>query len=359
MNLKNLPTPSIIEELNFEAIKSDLLEFIKTYLPDYVPLESDTYMPLIEAIAYREMLLRARVNNSILELLLPHATGNNLDNVVAIYGIERLAGAKPTTELEFTLSLAQTSDVTIPAGTILRDNNANIAELKDSVIIKKGELKASGVSILNETIKESDIKCELIQTPLPFVVNAKQLTNFMGGSDKEDDESLRLRAILSLDRFSTAGSKGGYEYYALSSNAKIEEAKALNNGAGEVKVIIKVSDDDASVVSDVLKTLSSEKVRPLTDFVEVKLAIKQSLTIKATLELIDMLRQDEIYKKILSSTRRFSLDEDVNLSYIYKVLHQEGVYRVSLGIPASNIIMDKESFVEITTWDLTFIEAVI
>lgn len=81
---------------------------------------------------------------------------------------------------------------------------------------------------------------------------------------------------MSVHRFSTAGSEKGYIYHALSASAKVASIKALNNGAGKVRVIIK-SEDELSV--DVVKEyLSADERRPLTDEVNVELAKKESLS---------------------------------------------------------------------------------
>jgi len=97
MNLQNLPYPNVIEDLNFNELLKGIKTLFKGYLNDeeITLLESDRYSALLETLAYRELLLRARINESVKSILLPYASGSDLDNVVAIYGIERLQGEKP------------------------------------------------------------------------------------------------------------------------------------------------------------------------------------------------------------------------------------------------------------------------
>ncbi|XOU43635.1 baseplate J/gp47 family protein [Campylobacter coli] len=89
----------------------------------------------------------------------------------------------------------------------------------------------------------------------------KQLEFFKGGASEESDEALRERAVMSVHRiyiyiyiyiFTHTGSEKGYIYHALSASAKVASIKALNNGAGKVRVIIK-SEDELSV--DVVKSI--------------------------------------------------------------------------------------------------------
>ncbi|WP_462104307.1 baseplate J/gp47 family protein, partial [Campylobacter concisus] len=293
-------------------------------------------------------LLRARINDSVKAMLLPFSTGDDLDNIVAIYGIERLKGERPTAQCEFSLSMPRSSDTYLPKGLILRSENGEIATLKSEVVIRANELKAVGVIILDEFTKTSKAKCEYIQTPLPFVLKAKQLSEFEGGAEHENDERLRERAVLSLERFSTAGSKKAYIYHALSANAKVEEASVLNGGPGIVKVYLKTSDMSEETRQSVADYLSSEKVRPLTDTVTVANATIKNIEVRAELELTDMFLQDSIDKEIKASRTSLSIGEDLNLSYVYSTLHQNGVYRARLITPSADTKVGDDSFIKVS-----------
>ena len=90
MNLSDLETPQIIEELSINEIlsqmKAKLIEIDKEY---NAYLESDPLVKLLEVAAYRELLLRQRINQAAKANLLAFATGSDLDNLGAFYGVER------------------------------------------------------------------------------------------------------------------------------------------------------------------------------------------------------------------------------------------------------------------------------
>ncbi|EPP4165266.1 baseplate J/gp47 family protein, partial [Campylobacter coli] len=231
-------------------------------------------------------------------------------------------------------------DVIIPKGAIFSNEKADIATLKEEVVIKKGENKASGVLELDEFIESKERKTEFLQTPLPFVAKIKQLEFFKGGASEESDEALRERAVMSVHRFSTAGSEKGYIYHALSASAKVASIKALNNGAGKVRVIIK-SEDELSV--DVVKEyLSADERRPLTDEVSVELAKKREFIIEAKLLLLELSRANEISEKINALQKDFDLSVDLALGFIYKCLHQDGVYKSEILSIKEKIINEEE-----------------
>jgi phage-related baseplate assembly protein len=328
--LTNLPYPNIVEKLDYDVIKSEILELFAEKTDDYELLESDPYSAIIEAVAYRETLLRARINDSVLSMLIPYASGSDLDNIVALYGVERLKGAKPRASVEFKLTIALSNNVTIPANTLFRSDKGDISRLAYDVIIEAGKEKATGILELDKYVKESDIKTEYIQNPLPFVFNIKQIDNYKDGADVESDEAFRERAILSLDRFSTAGSINAYKYYTMSVNPNIEEVGvAGEHPAGVVKIYLRTV-NNIDLTTDVLSALNKEKVRPLTDKVEVYMSTRKTLAVTAKIGLLDLSRQGEIDAKIKATKRKFALGEDVNLSYLYKTLHQESVYRAEI-----------------------------
>lgn len=356
--LKNLPYPNVIEQLSYDEILKNIKSLFKGSLNDdeISLLESDRFSALLETLAYRELLLRARINSAVKSMLLPFAQGADLDNIVAMYGIERLRGERPAASVKFTLSVALSYDVLIPAGLVLASQDGQTAKLKESLQIKAGQTSITGISILDAFVKESAAKCELIQTPLPFVLQAKQEGSFGGGAEVEDDERLRERAVLSLERFSTAGAASAYVYHALTANAKVIEAIALNGGPGIVKVYVKSSDESEAVLESVRTALNDEKVRPLTDTVIVANATKRAVNIKAHLELTDLFLQAEIQNAIDAVQKSLPLGEDLNLSRIYSTLHQNGVYRVGLSSPTADIKADKHEYI-VMSFELSFAKA--
>ena len=93
IDLSALVPPDVVETLEFEAIvaaiKSDVEEAVPE-LADVLALESEPTVKLIEVFAYRELLLRQRVNDAGEAVMLARATGADLDNLAVLFGVERL-----------------------------------------------------------------------------------------------------------------------------------------------------------------------------------------------------------------------------------------------------------------------------
>ena len=89
--LAGLPTPQVLETLRFEHIFDALLRDFQVRYPQYSALlASDPAIKLIEVAAYRELLLRSRINEAARANLLAFAVGNDLEHLGAFYGVTRL-----------------------------------------------------------------------------------------------------------------------------------------------------------------------------------------------------------------------------------------------------------------------------
>ena len=93
VDMSQLPAPTIIETLSFEDIFEELLVDFKSKAPTYDALvESDPVIIALECAAYREVLLRNRINEAAKACLLAYAVGTDLDNHAAFYGLTRQDG---------------------------------------------------------------------------------------------------------------------------------------------------------------------------------------------------------------------------------------------------------------------------
>lgn len=90
-DLAQLPPPDVVETLDFEAILASMLADLRARDPNFTStVESDPAYKLLEATAYREIIVRQRINDAARRRLLAFATGGDLDQLAAFYGVQRL-----------------------------------------------------------------------------------------------------------------------------------------------------------------------------------------------------------------------------------------------------------------------------
>ncbi len=91
IDLSRVPAPQVVQTLSAEQILAEMLDDLLARHPEFTALlESDPAIKLLEVAAYRELLLRQRINEAAHAVMLPYALGTDLDNLGALFGVERL-----------------------------------------------------------------------------------------------------------------------------------------------------------------------------------------------------------------------------------------------------------------------------
>lgn len=93
IDLAALPVPKLIKPLDFEEILSSWKSDFTTRYPEaakVLDLASEPLVKLMETGAYRELLLRQRVNEAARGVMLAYATGSDLDQLAALTPVSRL-----------------------------------------------------------------------------------------------------------------------------------------------------------------------------------------------------------------------------------------------------------------------------
>ncbi|MEF1312042.1 baseplate J/gp47 family protein [Vibrio mytili] len=91
VDMSQLPKPAVIEQLDYEEILQEWIVRYQGLDPDYQDVnESDPVYKLIEVAAFREMVLRQRVNDGAHATMLAYAVDEDLDVIGANFDVERL-----------------------------------------------------------------------------------------------------------------------------------------------------------------------------------------------------------------------------------------------------------------------------
>ncbi|WP_264953797.1 baseplate assembly protein [Wolbachia endosymbiont (group A) of Endotricha flammealis] len=84
---------NIVEKLSYEEIFSRMKEELVRRDETFSALvESDPAIKILEVAAWRELLLRQRINEAVKSNVLKFAMGEDLDNLAEFYGVEREKG---------------------------------------------------------------------------------------------------------------------------------------------------------------------------------------------------------------------------------------------------------------------------
>ena len=100
VDLSRLPPPRIVEPLDYETILAAMTADLAARDPGLADLgDADPAIKVLQVAAYRELLLRQRVNEACRAVMIAYAAAGDLDQLAAVFGVTRLeiAPANPQT----------------------------------------------------------------------------------------------------------------------------------------------------------------------------------------------------------------------------------------------------------------------
>lgn len=302
---------------------------------------------IIDLIAYRESLLRVAIQEAAKQNLLAFARFPMIDYLGELLGVTRLPEAPALTTILFTLAAARPGSVIIPAGTRVRSNDGRVtfATTADLEIVA-GKLAAE-VTAQAQTpgeIGNGYVQGQIaaLLDPVAHVASAVNTSVSYGGRAREIDDRLRDRIREAPEHFSVAGPVGAYSWHAMSAHQSIVDAAVLSPQPGTVRVHILTDEGlpSAELLDLVHAQLSDDKVRPLTDTVQVAPPDRVPYTITGTITLYRGADPDATMQAVnraaaaYAAERRRGLGRDLVPSQCIAALSVAGVYRVQLATPA-------------------------
>ncbi|HTO17691.1 MAG TPA: baseplate J/gp47 family protein [Pseudomonas sp.] len=98
IDLSGIPAPNVIEPLDYEQLLDERKAHLISLYPEDqrakiaadLELESEPLTKLLQENAYRELILRQRINEGAQACMLPYAKDGDLDNLVAFEKVTRL-----------------------------------------------------------------------------------------------------------------------------------------------------------------------------------------------------------------------------------------------------------------------------
>ena len=237
--------------------------------------DSDPLVLFLKSLLSIILQQRAIINDAANQNLLAFARGENLEKMGELVGIARQTAQKAFCTVQVTLSAPRNKETVILKGTRFNAGDNLNFELSENVIFLSGE-----------TVKNVKAQCQLEGTGgnnykvgelnkivdfQPFLKSITNITETEGGADIESDDSLRNRIRIAPESFSTAGSRGSYEFWTKNFNTEIIDAYVESPSAGKVDVYFLMSEGvPGDEMLDAVKNyLSADAIRPLTDFVNV------------------------------------------------------------------------------------------
>lgn len=334
-------------------IANDVNTIIAELKASYEALTERTLHPgqpemlLIQAFAYRESNLRSQMQYAITQSLVDFSNAPMLDYLGALVGVTRLGAVAAEVDIE----LALTEDhiaLTIPMGLRVQSTDGSaIFKVKNDVETEAGETPVT-VTFIAETPGAAGNgylpgNISTILDPQAWLLTAVNTEASEGGADAETDIELRERIKLAPGSYSNAGSRGAYEFFAKSAHPSIIDVEVVGPPdipAGNVHIYPLVDDGDVTpeeVLDAVYAACNAEKVRPLTDTVNVYSPTRVEYTLTLNVKLYDYADEDSTVSAITEAVtawhiaKRQELGQDIVASQAQAVAVIYGVYSVVIA----------------------------
>ncbi|WP_421780720.1 baseplate assembly protein [Kiloniella litopenaei] len=305
IDLSKLPSPQIIEELDFETILAEMIADLKARTGDEFSadlVESDPIMKNLEANAYRELGIRQRVNEAARAVMLAYSLDADLDNLAAFYSVKRG-------------TLTPGDDTAVPPVFPTYESNKDLR--------RRTQLAPEGMTTAGS--------------------EGSYIFHGLSAGDQ----------VLTVDVASPEPGKTvvTYNYGPEGLSAKVKDISAQDldpaGGIVEITVLGRIGDGtpDNDLLSAVTEHLNHKYVRPLTDQVNVSAATIQSYTVEAVLHIEDGPDPSVLVAEANKRCQEYvdevhKLGGTVARSGIDHALHIGGVRKVIITKPAVDIETD-------------------
>jgi phage-related baseplate assembly protein len=318
---------------------------------------ADIEMLLINALAYREVIIRTGLNQAARQNMVSFSTGAALEYLGELVGVTRLPAAAAVCSIQFNLVAGQ-NGVIIPQGTRVQSTDGKIIFQTIAAVVcspgdtsKTVQAQASTTGAIGNAYAVNTIN--IILDPQAFIATAQNTDVTGGGSDDETDDELRDRIKLAPSTFSVAGPRDAYKFFAKSANPAIVDVVVTSPIPGTVNIyplLDKGTMPTDDVLNDVLAICNADKIRPLTDTVvalsptPVNYAIEVNLTLLTDSVTLSTQAAVQAALQAYVDARVNRIGLDVIRDKIIAIAMIDGVYDVEVVSPAANIISSPEQY---------------
>lgn len=293
IDLSQIPAPNIVEALSFETIFADMLADLQLRDSTFTALlESDPAYKVLEVAAYRELVLRQRVNDAARGVMLATARKNDLDQIAANFNVARL--------------------LITPADPTAIPPVAAVYE-QDEPFRRRAQLAFEGLT----------------------TAGSEGSYIFHGLSASGNVADIAVDSV----RFHLDGA--GAVVIDYGANLLTPEP-----GMVAVTVLSRIGSGiaDATLLSLVDAALRADKVRPLTDRLTVRSVAVVDYAVVSTLYFYDGPSSATVLQASTAALNAYiaaahKIGEDITLAGIYAALKQPGVQNVILASPVADIVI--------------------
>lgn len=354
----NFPDISFIENTTAEEVLTGLIndyqEKYKEITGKEVSLsKANPYRLIMHACAMQIYQAMQYADYAGKMSFLTYARGEYLDNLAALKGVKRIENKAAVTVLRFSIENPIESAISIPEGCRVTNGNDVFFATDEYAEIKPGEIEVfvsatcTDPGMAGNGFNPGELKV-LVNT-IPYIASVSNTVTTYGGTDREDDESLRNRAYSYPNAYSCAGPMAAYEYHTRTAFPEICDVTVRSENPGEVDIYF-ICDGgetpDESLIQKVKEHLEDRNIRPLTDKVVVRAPKSMKYDVKMTYYISSSNKSAansiqtavDTAVSIYNTWQTNKIGRDINPSYLIQKVMEAGAKRVSIESPVFTVL---------------------
>ncbi len=351
--LEGYPDISFIENITLESLQEQMIaDFCEKYKEETgqeIRLGlADPNRLILYAAALQIYQCMQYVDNAGKQSFLKYAYSGFLDNIGELKGISRNHGTPASVIVRFTVSEKQNSTITIPMGTRITAGDNVCFFTKEDAEIKAGSEYVDVTAICTEEGKAGNGyevgKINILVNQIAYIGSVANITKSEGGTEAESDEQLADRIYMAPSKYSTAGPADAYEYWVKTCNSEIKDVRVNSPSDGVVEIIFILDNGEIpgeELINRVRTYLNDNKIRPLTDKVQVKAPVTKEYAINYVYYIAESDRNKaaSIQQNMNDAVMAYKLwqsekiGRDINPDYLLKLIMNAGAKRAIISTP--------------------------
>ena len=355
--LANVPEISFIENMSLqeteELVRANFLRIFKERTGQEATLgDADTKNLIIKSFSLVLYQAMQYIDAKGRAELLKTSTGDALDALAALISITRQEARRATCVVRFTLSGVRAEPTAIPAGTRVKTQGGKYFNTVDYAEIAAGELTLDvAVQAEEAGAGSSGIPAGEIDTlvdPIPYVASVVSTEASTGGLDIEDDDSLTERVWLAPSKYSCAGPRDAYAYYAKEWRTDVDDVQIVSPEPCLVHVYVVLNGGKLPTEkerAELAEYLNGDTIRPLTDIVDCPAAEEITYDIDLTYWIgsSDQKSAGTIQAQVEAAVDEYAswqrkMGRDINPTELVFRVRAAGAKRVRLAAPGDIVI---------------------
>lgn len=361
-SIMNYPDVSFIDNLSVETLEENMIRWFKEKRKELTGKDitlgaADDRRLILSTGAYFIYQAFQKTDQAGKMGLLKYATGDFLENLGALKGVTRNPARGATVTLRYSMTSARTSVTPVPAGSRATAGDGVYFSTQEYAEIASGDTYVDIEATCDTPGTDGNVyaigEIDKMEAAVPFIDSVTNTTKAQNGRDIESDDDLRERILLAPESYTSAGSKGAYEYYVRTYDSTIEDVSITSPTPREVEIRCILANGElpqTEYINGLTAYLNSPDIKMLTDLISVEApdTVNYSINMTYYINQSDTASALTIQNAVNNAVSKYvmwqktKIGRDINPDELVKLVKEAGAKRVVVTSPVFTTIASGE-----------------